>query len=232
MAVRKIKQSWWVDFRAGATRYRKRSPENSRTGAVAYEALLRHKLARGEPIETQTQSRGLQPTFAEFAHQWLNEYVATNNKVSEQRTKKYILNATLIPFFGDMPITAITGHHIEQYKARYMHRGVSNKTIRNRLTVLNKCLATAYEWLGVTTTPPRIKWPKCSPGRTDYLTRQDCDTLLSRTLGIQREMILTAVRTGMRQGELRGLQWSSIDWQIRSLTVRHSRCEYQNVNRR
>src|SRR5207244_1091591 len=30
---------------------------------------------------------------------------------------------------------------------------------------------------------------------------------------------------GMRQGELKGLQWSSIDWQNMIVTVRHSRCD-------
>ncbi|HEV7449430.1 MAG TPA: site-specific integrase [Candidatus Paceibacterota bacterium] len=37
-----------------------------------------------------------------------------------------------------------------------------------------------------------------------------------------QDMILTALRTGMRQGELRGLQWSSIHWENRTVTVRHS----------
>jgi integrase len=37
-------------------------------------------------------------------------------------------------------------------------------------------------------------------------------------------VILTALRTGMRHGELAGLQWPSIDWQNRTITVRHSRC--------
>src|SRR5262249_19823275 len=44
-----------------------------------------------------------------------------------------------------------------------------------------------------------------------------------------REMILTGLRTGMRQGELKGLQWSSIDWQNRSVVVRHSRCDYRKT---
>jgi integrase len=33
----------------------------------------------------------------------------------------------------------------------------------------------------------------------------------------------------MRQGELKGLQWSSIDWQNQSLAVRHSRCDYRKA---
>jgi integrase len=33
----------------------------------------------------------------------------------------------------------------------------------------------------------------------------------------------------MRQGELKGLQWSSIDWENRIVAVRHSRCDYQKM---
>ena len=40
-----------------------------------------------------------------------------------------------------------------------------------------------------------------------------------------REMIPMALRTGMRLGEIVGLQWSSIDWEARNVSVRHSRCD-------
>lgn len=42
-------------------------------------------------------------------------------------------------------------------------------------------------------------------------------------------MVLTALRTGMRQGEIRGLQWSSIDWLNRSVAVRHSQDNYRKL---
>jgi hypothetical protein len=50
MTARKIKASWWVDFRFDHLRYRKRSLENSRAGALVYEGTLRHKLACGESV--------------------------------------------------------------------------------------------------------------------------------------------------------------------------------------
>jgi hypothetical protein len=88
-----IKNSWWVDFRANHTRYRKRSPENTRAGAQAYEALLRQKLARGESIATGPLK---DPTLAEFAAKWFEDYVRPNNKYSEQLSKKYILSSSLL----------------------------------------------------------------------------------------------------------------------------------------
>jgi hypothetical protein len=99
MAVRTIKQSWWIDFRVNHMRYRKRSPENSRMGALAYEASLRQKLARGESINSIEHEAQQDQLFEQFAGKWFDDYVVPNNKYSEQRTKKYLLNAFLIPFF-------------------------------------------------------------------------------------------------------------------------------------
>ncbi len=223
MAVRLIKKSWWVDFQFDQKRYRRRSPENSRQGAQAFEAVLRQRLARGEPIDNAGASRDSDLTFETFARQWFKQYVVANNKFSEQYAKQKILAASLIPFFGWMPLKAINASHVEQYKARAVASGVSNKTINNRLTVLAKCLRCAHEWYGADL--PTIKKLKCTPPTTDYLTVAECDALLSHTHGQLREMVFLALRTGMRQGEIRGLQWSSIDWQNRSLAVRHSRCD-------
>jgi integrase len=229
MAVRKIKNTWWIDFMFNYERHRKRSPENSRTGALAYEATLRQKIARGEPIDKVAHETQQEETFEQFARKWFEDYVVPNNKYSEQRTKKYLLNAFLIPFFGKMQIAQITTHDIERYKAYEGRNGVTSKTLKNRLTVLSKCLTTAYEWLEIGTQPPKIKWPKCAPSRTDYLSPEECELLLSHADGIAYEMTFTALRTGMRQGELKGLQWSSIDWQNQSLAVRHSRCDYRKA---
>ncbi|GGI29832.1 hypothetical protein GCM10010987_56430 [Bradyrhizobium guangdongense] len=222
MAVRKFGKKWWVDFRSNRTRYRKQSPENTRTGAIAYELSLRQKLARGEEIG-HTERKDREPTFSQFAAIWFKDYVKPNNKHSEQLAKKYVLAKSLVPFFGSILITQINGHDIERYKAKEVELGFSNKTITNRLTVLNKCLGTAYEWLDLQGAPPKIKWPRWTLPEIDYLSPAECEKLLSHANGAIYEMALMALRTGMRQGELRGLQWSSIDWLTRSVSVRHSR---------
>jgi integrase len=206
-------------------RYRKKSPENSRTGALAYEAMLKHKLARGEQIDHGTSTGEQNQTFETFAKRWFEEYVTTNNKCSETRIKEYTLKSSLVPFFERIPVKDIKTHHIEQFKSKKMKAGLANKTIKNHLTVLNKCLVCAYDWLGITAKPPVIKWPKCPPPETDYLSADECELLLSHSTGTVREMILMALRTGMRQGELKGLQWSSIDWENRVVLIKHSLCD-------
>ena len=228
MAIRKIKNSWWVDFRIEHTRYRKRSPENTRAGAAAYEAQLRQRLARGAGLQP-SEAKKSDPLFAAFVWTWYRDYVIPNNKFAEQRAKRGVLTNHLIPFFGRLSVGSISSHHIEQFKAQQVGQGASNKAIRNRLTVLNKCLACAHDWLELDRPLPKIRWPKCPQPRTDYLSTDECKMLLGAAEGLTYEMILTTLRTGMRQGELKGLQWSSIDWQNRSIVIRHSFCDVRRM---
>ena len=223
MAVRIIGSSWWVDFRFEHARYRKRSPENSKAGAKAYETSLRYRLASGEKLD---QAEVREPTFEEFSEAWFSNYVVSNNKPSEQNSKRYILRESLVPFFGKKPISAIGRKDIELYKASEQRKGIGNKTINNKLAVLRKCLATAHDWDVLRSAPPCIKALKCPPPKTDFLTSEEADRLLASAESAVHEMILMALRTGLRQGELRGLQWESIDWENRVLTVRHSLCDY------
>ncbi len=229
MAVRMIKKSWWVDIRFNHRRYRKRSPENSKAGAQAYEAVLRQKLARGEEIEKTQLVLSKEESFETFAWKWYDEYVIPNNKYSTQQMKKYILAGSLIPFFGKIPVRKITSHHIDQFKAHCLKKDSSHKTVNNHLGILSKLLMTAYEWMELESVPPKIKPLKCLPPRTDYLSAEECQLLLSHSQGVIHEMILTALRTGMRQGELKGLQWTSIEWENRNVVVRHSQDDYRKV---
>jgi hypothetical protein len=86
MAIRKIRNWWWIDIRHNHTRYRKRSPANSKAGAEAYEATIRQKLARGESLELAPPDKKQEERkqmFKEFAWKWLETYAKTNNKFSE-----------------------------------------------------------------------------------------------------------------------------------------------------
>ena len=191
---------------------------------------MRQKLARGEPLDLNSGSAHDITTFAQFSRRWYDQYVTANNKPSEQYAKEKILRSILVPFFGDMPLDQIKTERIEEFKAQQNASGVTKKTINNRLAVLRKCLNDANEWLGVPV--PRIKLLKADPPRTDYLTPGEQKLLLDHADGKIRTMILLALRTGMRQGEIRGLQWTSIDWQNRIMTVRHTWYDYKQFSSR
>jgi integrase len=216
MSAHKRGNNWYVNFRFARVRYRKRSPDNSRAGAQAYETVLRQKLAKGEPLKDKPVE--LVPTFGEFSDEWMASYVETNNKWSEIVSKRNILKVNLLPFFGNMRLDQITSRCIEEYKALKMKTGLKNKSVNNHLSCLRKCLHTAQEW-EIICHVPRIKLLKVPPPETVYLTPEECDKLLSKADGILHDMIFTILRTGLRFGELIALMWTDIDFERKILTV-------------
>jgi len=229
MTVRKIQKSWRVDIKHNHVRYRRKSPENSKSGAQAYEALLRQKLARGEPLdvaEPDEKQKEREQKFEAFAWKWFDIHVRNNNKHSEISHKKYILRGNLVPFFGKTPIERINTLQVEQYKAKKIGKGLSAKTVNNHLTVLSSCLRTAQDWFDLKKLP-KMKKLKAPPPETVFLSHEECVRLLANSNGVWREIIFTALKTGLRQGELRALQWEDIDWENKILTVRRSWCEYK-----
>jgi integrase len=217
MTVIKRGKSYWVDIGFNTKRHRKRSPENSYRGAQAYELLLRQRLARGEPLEQAKPE--VQHTFKEVSLQWFEVYVKNNNKYSELLNKKYILHSDLIPYFGTKNINKINSYLIEQYKSHLINvKKLSPKSINNRLSALSRCLRSAEEW-GLIEKIPKIKLQKVPPQKYDYLTDSESKLLLGSAYGIWQDMILLALQTGLRFGELIALRWQDIDFEKRLLTV-------------
>jgi integrase len=222
MSARKIRGHWYIDFRHEYQRVRKRSPENSRAGTLAYEATLRGRLARGQPMIPAPRQPTAKPRFEIFAWRWYAIYVETNNKPSEQKAKRLILKNHLVPSFGTLTLDAITTLKAEEFKAAKLNAGLAPKSINNFLAVLGKCLRTAEEWNELDRVP-KLKLLRVPPQTFDFLSREEADQLI-RAVQDQhwRAMITVALRTGLRLGELVALDWSDVNLETRLLTVRRS----------
>lgn len=216
-----MRNAWWVDFQFNHKRYRERSPVNSREGALTYESTIRSRLARGlDPIPSN-ESKPI-PSFLQFAEEWYKVYVKTNNKASTHRSKRTTLSLHLIPFFGTLPLDQITTLQIEQYKAFKVQSGLSPKTVNNQLSILRKCLTTAEEW-ELLPKLPKVLWLRVPPPRHKFLSAEESQRLLNAAENqFWFAMILCALRTGMRLGELCALDWSDINWKDKTILVRRS----------
>lgn len=225
MAVIKRGHKWHVSFRLGGKRIRKKSPLNTKSGAEAFEAQIRHRYIKGEPLFGESENKE-KITFKEFAWMWFETYVKPSNKYSEMRGKRIILIKHLLPHFGKTPINEITNLQVEQFKAKKTQEGLTNKSINNYLGVFRKCLSDAVEWEKLEKVP-KIKRLKARPAEFDFLTPEESRQLLNHAKGIWHEMILLALKTGLRYGELRALKWEDINWDAKILTV--NRTIYRGV---
>ena len=217
MAIRRRGKVYWIDFSFNGCRHRKPSPDRTRKGALAYELFLRNKIAHGESIKQSSFQTNL--TFQKLALQWLEIYVRNNNKRSEYKHRQYLLNATLIPYFGSKNVEEINTYDIEQFKNDLLYKkNLSPKTINNYLCILSRCLKSAMEW-ELLKQMPKIKLLKVPPQKFDYLSEEETEDLLQQAKDTSYDMILLAVRTGLRFGELIALKWEDVDLEKAILTV-------------
>ncbi|HEY8207329.1 MAG TPA: tyrosine-type recombinase/integrase [Myxococcaceae bacterium] len=246
----KVQEAWWVDVKyrhptGKVDRVRKASPVNTRRGAEEYERQVRHALLTGTFGKEEQNEPGRVPTFGEFVPRFIT-YSENNNKHSSVVTKRQILDDHLVPAFGSMALDAIGLAQIEDFKAAMRKKPsgararkdaptraalrkrkgtgpklLSLKSINNVLTVLHKLLALAQEQ-GVIAHVPRVKLFKTEKPAFDFLTFEEAERLVTGAEPQWRTVLLVALKTGLRQGELIGLQWSDVDLQRGKLHVRRT----------
>lgn len=117
MAVRKIRNRWYVDFQfhnadGRVERGAKPAPISSKAGAEEYERQLRPSMLHPASPTKEV------PTFSAFAVEFMQTYVVANNKPSEQAQKRSILRLHLLPEFGGLKCDQIRMHAIEAFKPR------------------------------------------------------------------------------------------------------------------
>jgi integrase len=218
------REAWMIDVKAFGKdgvlrRVRKVLPIQNRRAAERLEHEIREELLNKD--ERIRQAPRASPKFGTFSDKFLATYANTNNKPSEVATKRRLLRIHLLPAFGDMQLNEIRPAHVEAYKARKLHEGLARKTINNHLTVFRRILAIAAEW-GEVDFVPAVRWLECADPEFDFLTFDEANKLIACADNYWRTMIVVAVRTGLRLGELLALRWSDVDLTGGRINVRRS----------
>jgi integrase len=199
-------------------RVRKVSPVQSRRGAEQYERDVRHALLEGRYGRKEAQA----PTLKEFETDFIDLYARTENKQSEVEAKQRHLKNHIVPFFGHMRLDAIGAEHVARYKAAKLKDEYDPKSINNQLAVLRKLMAVAVDW-GRLKHVPALKWLlRAPPPMFDFLTFEEAERLVAGSSPGWRAMIVVALKTGLRHGELLALRWEDIDLVAGRLMVRRS----------
>lgn len=216
---RKGKEYWAADFvmeypDGRRERIRKKSPVQTKRGAEAYERQLREELLN-------RRTRKDVPLFRDFAKMFLENYAEVRNRPSEVRMKRSTFRHHLGPRFGNMRLDRIDAEAIEAYAAKKLAEGKSAKTINHHLTMLRKTLVKASDW-GYLHSVPKVTWLKTVDPEFDFYDFEEADRLVKAADPEWRTMILTALKTGMRVGELLVLQWDCVDLVAGRVVVRRS----------
>jgi integrase len=179
-------------------------------------------------------------TFADFARRFVDDYLPGRNlKRSTTENYRYILDSHLLPFFGGHDLTELEAQPelIDAYVAVKAQSGLSTKTIQNHLLLLNVMLRRAVVWRLMRTNPvSSIDRPSLVQPEMNVLTETEIarftnafDELIAEASDAERRwwtlakaIVLTALGTALRRGELVGLRWGAVNLLEAKIEVRET----------
>ena len=174
-----------------------------------------HKSESAKPKEV--------PTLKEFHKEFMTTYVQANNKPSERLSKEYMFKHHLLPAFGRRRLDAIGTRDIERFKAEKLQAELAPKTVNNMLSCLGKTLRYAAE-SEIIDKIPRIRFVKVFEKPVDFLDFAEYVRLTEATDGLAetRAAVLLGGDAGLRQGEIRALQWGDLDLEAGRIFVQRT----------
>ncbi|MEA3310896.1 MAG: tyrosine-type recombinase/integrase [candidate division WOR-3 bacterium] len=190
------------------------------------EALLKIRSVIMAALECQQEKEV--PKLAEFAKTYL-EYSKRQHRTStrEKRTSRI---RKLIENLGSMRLDQIDKRAIRVYYQKRLQE-VSPASVNREQSLLSSIMEYAAELDLIRENPVRkVKKLRESPGRERYLTPDEikrllgaCETLSERKgVGhnpILYEIVLTAILTGLRKGNLQKLRWSQVNLKTGLITI-------------
>lgn len=193
------------------------------TETEALEALAKRQREIGAG-----QLERVERTLGEAAKEYL-QYKADHGKRTVASDRR-ILEGRLLPAFGaGRALRTLTAPAIAQYEKARMQtpakgrgRTVSAYTVANELAVLRHLLRLAKRW-GYVDAVPEITLPKKPEGRLRYLEADELRRLLDACRASRNPylaaIVTIAVHTGMRKGEILGLEWPRVDLSTSRITL-------------
>lgn len=149
------------------------------------------------------------------------------------RTKKYLIDLKLLPYFGKMKLNEIKAADIRKWQNELMQQGYAPtylRTINNQLAAIFNYAVKYYD---LPNNPCR-KAGSMGKGKADemqFWTKEEFEQFIDVVMNKQQSYMafMTLFWTGMRMGELLALVVSDVDFQKRTISITKS---YQRIGGR
>ena len=199
---------WWMTYRDAIGKQRFESCKTSNKKAAEHRLIDRRK----EAMEGVVPAPPIKPLALEDLKERYLAFVGHQRGVA---TKK-IHFAHFKRVWGNLPIHTLTVEVLDHYRALRLGEKVGPATINREMATLKHALSKAVEWKLLRKTAREeltaIRKYQESDGRLRYLSGEaEAERLLQACDDSLRPIVVTALHTGMRKGELLGLTWDAVD---------------------
>lgn len=230
---------------------RKARKVGSQEAAQKAADLISAKLALGDEgmLEKPKVEEMLKASTVKTLSAYYSEFKETHLKTcrsSSVERADQCFRIHILPKLGDLPLDQIRRKHVKSLIAELIGKGLAKNTVRNNGNNLSSLFNTAIEDELITANPAArlgryYKQAKSTHEEIQPLTDKEVILFLKASSARDAKkrknapeyypLFLTAIHTGLRAGEMKGLKWSDLDQNGSFLTVRRSIDKDGNVNK-
>ena len=218
------KATWIASQQRWRARYvdengKRRAVHSSIPGRKGERECSRRRDAAIERMRQGLSEDGEQP-LSEYLERWLR---TARRDLRPRSFEKYAghVNAHIVPFIGPIPIARLRPPRIADLYDQLLDAGRTPSTVRYTHSVLHAALAQGVRWRVLPANPADgVDAPRAAAREIAPFTPAEVRQLLDGIAGDPLEvLVLLALRSAMRLGELLGLRWSDVDPATRLLNV-------------
>jgi integrase len=195
-----------------------------KTDAQEWAKRIETRIAEGEHFPHREQQRH---TVAELIDAYVTNVLPHKLRNRDEEERRRCL-AWWRQAIGDYRLSAADAVLLTEQRNKLLSEGRAGSTVNRYLAALSHAFSTARKWRWIGQNPCgglRLNEP---PGRTRFLSPDERRRLLaqcraSRQVDVLYPVVVLALSTGMRQGEILGLTWADVDFKNRTIRLEHTK---------
>ncbi len=202
-------------------------------GRIIYESSRSTKFKDAEELLLQRKQKvreGEQPVVKKIPNYTFRE-LSTQYLIWAERKKSFkskkCLVGQLTQAFGNLPLRRFDSMPLEQYQTERLQKGNKPATVNRLIAAISHMFTKAVEWNMVEENIlGRIRKVKSLPEnnrRLRYLSKDECNRLIECCSTHLKPIVITALNTGMRRGEILSLKWEQADLRHRYLLLSNTK---------
>jgi integrase len=218
MHIKRRNGKYVLDYYVKVNEALRRREETFPTKKLAELAMAKRKveIAEGKFLDVRRRPRLV---FDEAVEKYMEWAKANKRSWDRDRTSLAHWKAEL----GGKPLSQIGKLDVERYKAKRKEQ-VAPRTVNEELACLKRLVNRMIDWGLAESNPVRgVRFLRQPPGRLKMLSPDEEKRLLDACCASLRPVVITALYTGMRRGEIVSLTWSDVDFHHGVIVVRDSK---------
>lgn len=209
------KQAWLVDYRDAAGK-RRAKQFSRKKDAEAWSTQAAYEVSRGfHTADSETV------TIREAADLWVKRAEAEGLERATVQAYRGLARLHVVPLLGPTKLSRLTRPMVESFRDDLVatrSRAMASKGVRALSSILAEAMRRGLVGQNVAA-DVKVSRPSRDRARVEIPSREDIRAMLDAADEDFKPMLLTAVFTGLRASELRGLRWQDIDLKGATISV-------------